>query len=104
MPDRGTPLWKGGLRAIIYTAVRRRLGEWVKTLVDNRGTSVFLSGRETDGVMVLTGTVPSAGGTSKDVRVSWRQNGPDAFEQRWETTTNGGATWERLLMAEYRRR
>jgi hypothetical protein len=95
---------RAGYEAIVFTAVRRRLGEWVKTLVDNRGTSVFLSGRETDGQMVLTGSVPSAGGASKDVRVSWHQSGPDAFEQRWETTTDGGATWERLLLAEYHRR
>ena len=94
---------RAGYQAIIFTAVRRRLGQWVKTLVDNRGTSVFLIGGEVNGQMVLTGTVPSTGGTSKDVRVTWVQSGSDRFEQRWETTTDEGATWERLLVATYRR-
>jgi hypothetical protein len=89
---------------MIFTAVRRRLGEWVKTLVDNLGTNVFLKGRLTDGQMVLTGTVPSIDGVSKDVRVTWVEGGPDNFEQRWETTGDGGAMWEQLLVAEYSRR
>ena len=94
---------RAGYEAIIFTAVRRRLGEWVKTVVDNRGTSVFLSGRMVDGQMVLTGTVPGKGGRPEDARVTWvvRQGG---FDERWETTTDGGATWSPLLTAEYRRR
>jgi hypothetical protein len=95
---------RAGYEAIIFTAVRRRLGEWVKTLVDNRGTNVFLKGRLTGGQMVLTGTVPSIDGVSKDVRVTWVEGGPDNFQQRWETTSDGGATWQQLLVAEYSRR
>ena len=94
---------RAGYEAIMFTTVRRRLGEWVKTFVDNRGTNVFLKGRVVDGRPVLTGTVPSSGG-SRDVRVTWVQHGADRFEQRWETTVDSGTTWDRLLIADYTRR
>jgi hypothetical protein len=93
---------RAGYEALVFTSVRRRLGEWVKTFVDNRGTNVFLKGGVVDGRPVLNGTVPTAGG-SRDVRVTWVQDGADRFEQRWETTTDGGATWDRLLIARYTR-
>jgi hypothetical protein len=94
---------RAGYEAIVFTSVRRRLGEWVRTYVDNRGTNVFLKGRVVNGALVLTGTVPTAEG-SQDVRVTWVPDGSDQFEQRWETTADGGASWDRLLLARYNRR
>lgn len=95
---------RAGYEAIVFTTVRRALGEWVKTYVDNRGINVYLTGRLTDGQMVLTGKVPSTGGSSKDARVTWVSNGPDSFVQRWETSSNGGTTWAPLFVATYSRR
>jgi hypothetical protein len=94
---------RNGYEAIVFTSVRRRLGIWVKTFVDNRGTSVFLKGRETNGEMVLLGTAPVQGG-SKQVRVTWSDKTADRFVQLWETTADGGATWRRLLKVRYTRR
>ncbi len=95
---------RGGYEAIVFTSVRRRLGEWVKTLVDNRGNNVFLKGQLTGGRLVLSGTAPSGRGNARDVRVIWIERGPDGFEQRWETSRDGGSTWRKLLVAKYRRR
>lgn len=93
-----------GYEAIVFTSVRRRLGIWTKTLVDNRGTNAFLTGGMTNGQMILTGTAPSRHGRGLDVRVTYTQKSPDRFEQRWEKTRDGGTTWDRLLVVKYRRR
>jgi hypothetical protein len=94
---------KNGYEAIVFTSVRRRLGIWVKTFVDNRGTNVFLKGGLTNGEMVLTGTMPDRHGSSKQVRVTWTEKTADRFVQRWETTDDGGATWKRLFKVRYTR-
>ena len=93
-----------GYEAIVFTSVRRRLGLWVKTFVDNRGTNAFLTGGITDGRLVLEGTAPSARGRKLDVRVIYTQRGDGGFEQRSEKTRDRGATWSRLLVARYDRR
>jgi len=72
--------------------------------VDNRGTNAFLTGSTEDGRLVLTGTAPSRHGSALDVRVTSTRKGDDRFEQRWERTPDGGATWHRLLVATYRRK
>jgi hypothetical protein len=95
---------ENGYEAIAFTSVRRRLGIWERTFVDNRGTNAFLSGRTTDGRLMLTGTAPSKQGGALDVRVSFTRKSDDRFEQRWERTSDGGATWHRLLVVTYRRK
>ncbi len=92
-----------GYEAIVFTSVRRRLGIWVKTLVDNEGTNVFLTGGLTDGKLVLQGTAPDGRGGAQDVRITYIQKTADKFEQRWEKSRNGGTSWERWLEVTYRR-
>lgn len=94
----------GGYEATAFTSVRRRLGIWERTLVDNRGTNAFLTGSTTDGQLVLAGTAPSKRGKALDVRVTFTRKSDDRFVQRWERTSDGGTTWRRLLVVTYRRR
>jgi len=95
---------ENGYEAIVFSSVRRRLGIWERTLVDNRGANAFLTGSSADGRLVLTGTAPSRHGSALDVRVIFTRKSDDRFEQRWERTPDGGATWHRLFVATYRRR
>ena len=95
---------ENGYEAIGFSSVRRRLGVWERTLVDNRGTNAFLTGSTEDGRLVLTGTAPSRQGSALDVRVTSTRKSDDRFEQRWERTPDGGATWHRLFVATYRRK
>jgi hypothetical protein len=95
---------ENGYEAIVFSSVRRRLGIWERTLVDNRGANAFLSGSTADGRLVLTGTAPSRRGSALDVRVIFTRKSDERFEQRWERTPDGGATWHRLFVATYRRR
>ena len=90
-----------GYEAIVFTSVRRRLGLWVKTFVDNRRTNAFVSGGLTDGRLILKGTAPSARGRALEVRVIYTELSDGRFEQRWEKTRDGGASWTRLLVARY---
>ena len=95
---------EGGYEAIAFTSVRRRLGIWERTLVDNRGGNAFLTGSTTGGQLILEGTAPSKHGSALDVRVTFTRKSADRFEQRWERTPDGGTTWKRLLVVTYRRR
>jgi hypothetical protein len=89
--------------ARVFNSMRRRTGEWLRTFIDNRGIRVFLRGIPSEGALVLAGTMPLAGGRVADVRATWEPAGADSFRQRYETSTDGGATWTLLLENEYTR-
>ncbi len=95
---------KDGYKAIVYSSVRRRLGIWERTFVDNRGANAILSGSSAGGQLILTGTAPSRHRRALDVRVTFTRKSDDRFVQRWERTPDGGATWNRLLVLTYRRK
>ena len=94
---------RGGYEARVFTSARRITGQWFRTFVDNRGVRVFLTGTEVAGKIVLSGSMPVGHG-SLAVRATWEPVGTGQFRQRWETSTNGGGTWKRLLEANYTRR
>lgn len=91
-----------GFEASVFHSTRRSTGAWLRTYVDNRGIRVFLSGGRVNGQMVLTGNMPTAEG-NVDVRSTWEEVDTDHFVQRYETSRDGGATWELLAQLEYRR-
>jgi hypothetical protein len=88
-----------GYEARIFSSARRITGVWYRTLVDNRGTRIFLTGSEVDGRMVLTGTMPLKGKLA-DVRVTW-QPVAGGFTEAYDTSKDGGATWKPLLVVRY---
>lgn len=92
---------RGGYEARVFSTMRRRTGEWLRTYMDNGGIRVVLRGFPSAGSLVLTGTMPIAGGETADVRAVW-EPGADGFVQRYETSTDGGATWATLVEATYR--
>ena len=92
---------RAGYEARVFSTMRRRTGEWLRTYMDNRGIRVHLRGFPSEGSLVLTGTMPLAGGKVADVRAVW-EPGASGFVQRYETSTDGGATWSPLREATYR--
>lgn len=84
-----------GYEAIAYSAFHVRLFRWNRMVVDNRGVRLFLSGPAslTGTDMTLTGQRIDARGVMTMVRVTWQQLSPDAIEQSWEFSIDGGATW-----------
>jgi hypothetical protein len=93
-----------GYEARIFSSARRRTGQWFRTFIDNRGLRVFLTGQQEAGKVVLRGKIPAGGPASNDVRVTWDQLSGGKFRQRWEITRDGGASWQGVLDATYRRR
>jgi hypothetical protein len=94
---------RAGYEARVFNTMRRRTGEWLRTFIDNRGVRVLLRGIPTEGALVLTGTMPIAGGEVADVRATWEPVDASRFRQRYETSTDGGVTWKLLLLAQYTR-
>ena len=88
----------GGYRGWSFNSWNNALNyrRWYRTYADNRGDRVFLSGALDGGAMVMTGTRSLADGTRQDVRVTFAPDGADRVLERWELTTDGGATWEPL--------
>lgn len=91
-----------GYEARVFSSARRINGIWYRTFMDNRGTRVFLTGSEVDGRMVLTGTMPLRGKVA-NVQVTWRPIAEGGFEEVYETTRDGGASWKPLFIARYER-
>ena len=93
-----------GYEARVFSTMRRLTGEWTRTYMDSRGIRVLLRGVPAAGQLVLGGTMPIAGGRTVDVRATWAPVDADRWVQRYETSTDGGATWGLLVEAGYRRK
>jgi hypothetical protein len=68
---------------------------WHQTWIDNQGRPLFLEGQLVDGAMVLS---------DGSNRITWTVQ-PDArVRQLWQTTSDGGASWQTVFDGYYRRR
>jgi hypothetical protein len=95
---------RAGYEARVFSTMRRLTGEWARTYVDNQGLRVLLRGTPSAGELVLAGTMPLGGGRIADVRATWEPVDGDRFIQRYETSTDAGASWRVLVEAVYTRR
>jgi hypothetical protein len=93
----------GGYEARVFSSMRRRTGEWLRTYVDNHGLRVFLHGFPGAGPLVLNGTMPGPKGAVVQVRAAWVTQDADHFVVRYETSSDNRATWTSLLDARYAR-
>jgi hypothetical protein len=73
---------------------------WFRTLADNTGAWVQLTGSLVDGAMVLTGTDQGPDGRELQVRNTIDPGDGDVMET-WEVSDDGGATWVRALHLAY---
>ena len=87
----------------IYDATRK---QWHQTWVDNQGTLLLLDGSYADGKMVLSGPGVNATGAAIVNRITWqREHGdPDRVRQTWETSSDGGKTWQTVFDGLYARK
>jgi hypothetical protein len=99
--------WRGdgGVEGHSLNAYDASAGRWHQTWVDSTGGLLLLDGRLVDGAMVLEGTAPGADGTTPQrQRITWTPD-QDGVRQHWETSDNGGATWQTAFDGgRYRRR
>jgi hypothetical protein len=92
-----------GYEARVFTNIRPIDEIWRRTYVDSRGLRVYLTGpRIKDGRIVLTGSMPKAGGGTQQVRAIIHQVRADRFVERWQVRS--GSEWKPLATATYTRR
>ena len=78
---------------------------WHQTWVDDSGSIVVLEGRFADGRMVLQGDgAPQADGRRTINRITWTPLEGGRVRQHWETSNDGGATWQTSFDGIYRPR
>jgi len=77
---------------------------WHQTWVDQAGALLLLEGRLSGTAMVLEGTTVQPDGGVALNRVTWTPREDGSVHQRWQTTTDGGATWTTAFDGVYRRR
>jgi hypothetical protein len=87
-----TPSGYAGESLNIYDASR---DVWHQTWVDTGGLLLRLEGGFEDGSMILQGeTRGPQGSTLQRIRWSRVDGDPDRIRQLWETSRNGGVSWE----------
>ncbi|HEX2252780.1 MAG TPA: tetratricopeptide repeat protein [Thermoanaerobaculia bacterium] len=82
-----TPSGYSGTSLSFYDAEAR---QWRQTWIDNQGQSLLLAGGWKGGSMVLVGP---AGGPPAN-RITWTPLAEGRVRQLWESSPDGGATWQ----------
>ncbi|UCD24243.1 MAG: hypothetical protein JSW51_14670 [Gemmatimonadota bacterium] len=85
----------------IYDAGRK---VWHQSWVDNTGLLLQLDGEYEGGKMILVGERPAAEGGSVLNRISWEKISDDEVRQLWESSSDGGKTWQVLFDGKYVRK
>ncbi len=78
--------------------------QWRQFWVGNGGALELAGGLNERGEMVLTGATPTASGGVQVERITWTPNADGTVRQRWEQSTDGGATWTTAFDGLYRRK
>lgn len=93
-----TPLL--GLSVSLYNP---RTKQWQQTWVDNQGAYLDFTGGFADGKMVLQRSATKPDGTTFLQRMVWFNITADAFDWNWESSTDGGKTWQVNWPIKYKR-
>lgn len=96
----------GDVRGRSLNAWDANRGAWHQTWMDSSGATLLLDGGLQDGEMVLEGTAPSGtpGAAWDRHRITWTPSADGSrVRQRWETSTDDGATWTMAFDGDYRR-
>ena len=94
---------KGGL-GNSYNAFDTTRGMWHQTWVDASGGLLLLDGGFKDGKMVLEGEQKQPDGKPMRNRIAWTPMPDGRVEQRWDSTVDGGKTWQLQFDGIYARR
>lgn len=88
-----------------YNALDAATKTWHQFWSDDQGGTLWLSGGLREGAMVMEGESPSAStGKPQRQRISWTPNADGSVRQLWETSDDGGASWQVSFDGHYRRR
>lgn len=79
-------------------------GKWKQTWVDNEGGYLDFVGEFKDGQMILSREVVRPDGSKAMQRMVYKNIGPAGFDWSWESSKDGGKTWQVSWPIHYKRR
>lgn len=88
----------GAISYVYYDLVESRM---YRTYIDSEGERMELSGAFEGEALVLTGNEPGPDGAPRTVRMTLEPVSADAAIQRFEVSSDGGATWHTDLVLHY---
>jgi hypothetical protein len=99
--DGGDSMALRGLSVSIFDV---RSKKWKQTWVDNQGAYLDFVGEFKDGQMILARDAMRPNGTQAQQRMVYKNITPNEFDWSWESSTDGGKTWQVQWPIHYKRR
>jgi hypothetical protein len=96
-----TPNGPGGKSMNFFDAADSK---WHQVWVGGDGTVLRIAGSFTDGAMRLTGEDRKTPRGAVRDRITWTPQADGAVEQRWDISTDAGATWRTSFVGTYRKK
>jgi hypothetical protein len=94
----------GALHGISISTFNTRSGKWQQTWVDNQGGYLDFTGEFKNGQMILSRDAARPDGTKIIQRMVWKNITHDEFDWSWESSKDGGKTWQVNWPIHYRRK
>lgn len=94
----------GGGSGQSVNTYHRTDGRWHQVWVGNGGGLLHIIGGLQDGKMVLEGTTQGPNGQTTHHRVTWTPLDDGRVRQFWQSSTDGGTTWNVAFDGYYSRR
>lgn len=92
------------LRGTSVSTFDSRSGAWKQTWVDNEGGYLDFKGEFKDGQMILQREAIRPDGTRIQQRMVWKNISANTLDWSWESSSDGGKTWQVLWPVHYKRR
>ena len=91
------------LNGLSVSSFNARGKKWQQTWVDNQGGYLDFNGGFSAGKMVLERSATRPDGTSIRQRMVWSNITADSFDWSWESSADGGKTWQVIWPIRYQR-
>jgi hypothetical protein len=98
--------WHGasGIHGTSTNAWDAQYRVWRQFWVGADGVVLRLEGGLQDGAMVMAGELPNPQGGTQLQRISWTPQPDGSVVQQWDTSDDGGRTWNTSFRGHYRRK
>jgi hypothetical protein len=92
------------LRGMSLSIFDTRAGKWKQTWVDNEGSYLDFVGEFKNGQMIFARNAVRPDGTNVIQRMVFKNITANQFDWSWESSSDGGKTWQVLWPIHYKRR
>jgi hypothetical protein len=92
------------LRGTSVSTFDHSAGGWKQTWVDNEGGYLDFKGELKDGQMILQREAVLKNGTKSLQRMVWKNIAANEFDWSWESSSDGGKTWQVQWPIHYKRK